>query len=169
MIMFKIIFLGSFYRSYYRCTSQSCNVKKRVERSFTDPSIVVTTYEGQHTHPCTVLPRGLISGSGYGSGFNASVQGAITPFVVPMQVANNNHFQMSYGNSLVPQQLNQFGNNVVCTNTIGSSVSSSCSLLGSQERCNFGGVSAPLPLNAALLTDHGLLQDILPSIMKKQE
>lgn len=38
-------------RSYYRCTSASCNVKKRVERSWNDPNIVVTTYEGQHTHP----------------------------------------------------------------------------------------------------------------------
>ncbi|KAG6417793.1 hypothetical protein SASPL_119986 [Salvia splendens] len=37
--------------SYYRCTNPTCNVKKRVERSCTDPTIVVTTYEGQHTHP----------------------------------------------------------------------------------------------------------------------
>ncbi|CAO2818673.1 unnamed protein product [Amaranthus hypochondriacus] len=156
----KAVKNSPFPRSYYRCTSQSCNVKKRVERSFTDPSIVVTTYEGQHTHPCTVLPRGLISGSGYGSGLNANIHGAISPFVVPMQMANNNHFQMNYGNSLVPDQLSQFGNV-----TIGSSVSPSCSLLGTQERCNFG---TPLQLNAALLTDHGLLQDILPSIMKKE-
>ncbi|KAG0494111.1 hypothetical protein HPP92_005105 [Vanilla planifolia] len=27
------------------------------ERSSTDPSVVVTTYEGQHTHPSPVLPR----------------------------------------------------------------------------------------------------------------
>ncbi|KAF9590199.1 hypothetical protein IFM89_031854 [Coptis chinensis] len=32
-------------RSYYRCTSQKCTVKKRVEISFQNPSILITTYE----------------------------------------------------------------------------------------------------------------------------
>ncbi|XAR59310.1 hypothetical protein NMG60_11015094 [Bertholletia excelsa] len=40
-----------FPRSYYRCTTEKCRVKKRVERSCQDPSVVVTTYEGQHSHP----------------------------------------------------------------------------------------------------------------------
>ncbi|CAJ1874835.1 unnamed protein product [Sphenostylis stenocarpa] len=65
----KAVKNSPFPRSYYRCTSVSCNVKKRVERSFTDPSIVVTTYEGQHTHPSPVIGRSnnfgsLMSGSG---------------------------------------------------------------------------------------------------------
>ncbi|KAL0705613.1 hypothetical protein Bca4012_072038 [Brassica carinata] len=42
--------------SYYRCTTQKCNVKKRLERSSQDPSIVITTYEGKHNHP---IPSGL--------------------------------------------------------------------------------------------------------------
>lgn len=46
----KAVKNSSFPRSYYRCTSQKCTVKKRVERSYQDPSIVVTTYEGQHNH-----------------------------------------------------------------------------------------------------------------------
>lgn len=45
-------------RSYYRCTSSSCGVKKRVERSCEDPTTVVTTYEGTHAHPCPLTPRG---------------------------------------------------------------------------------------------------------------
>ncbi|CAF2044799.1 hypothetical protein BRARA_I02860 [Brassica rapa] len=47
-------------RSYYRCTTQICNVKKRVERSFQDPSIVITTYEGKHNHPIPSSLRGPV-------------------------------------------------------------------------------------------------------------
>ncbi|KAL0389735.1 UNVERIFIED_CONTAM: WRKY transcription factor 71 [Sesamum calycinum] len=53
----KAVKNSPFPRSYYRCTTASCNVKKRVERSCNDPTIVVTTYEGQHTHPSPVMPR----------------------------------------------------------------------------------------------------------------
>jgi len=35
-----------------------CGVKKRVERSSKDPTVVITTYEGQHTHPSPAVPRG---------------------------------------------------------------------------------------------------------------
>ncbi|KAL4366836.1 hypothetical protein GQ457_05G017580 [Hibiscus cannabinus] len=37
-------------RSYYKCTSVGCNVRKHVERASTDPKAVVTTYEGKHNH-----------------------------------------------------------------------------------------------------------------------
>ena len=45
-------------RSYYRCTTQKCPVKKRVERSYQDPAVVITTYEGKHTHPIPATLRG---------------------------------------------------------------------------------------------------------------
>ncbi|GMH06937.1 hypothetical protein Nepgr_008777 [Nepenthes gracilis] len=39
-------------RNYYRCLSNGCPVKKRVERDGDDPSFVITTYHGIHNHPC---------------------------------------------------------------------------------------------------------------------
>ncbi|XP_010275648.1 PREDICTED: probable WRKY transcription factor 71 [Nelumbo nucifera] len=54
----KAVKNSPYPRSYYRCTSQKCSVKKRVERSFQDPSIVITTYEGQHTHQSPSTLRG---------------------------------------------------------------------------------------------------------------
>nr|URH10319.1 WRKY14 [Phoebe bournei] len=58
----KAVKNSPYPRSYYRCTTQKCSVKKRVERSFQDPSIVITTYEGQHTHQSPATLRGNAGG-----------------------------------------------------------------------------------------------------------
>merc|ERR1711959_577693 len=47
----KLVKGNPYPRSYYKCTSQGCNVRKHVERSQHNPKCVVTTYEGKHTHP----------------------------------------------------------------------------------------------------------------------
>ncbi|XP_009123732.1 WRKY transcription factor 28 [Brassica rapa] len=54
----KAVKNSPYPRSYYRCTTQKCNVKKRVERSLQDPTVVITTYEGQHNHPIPTNLRG---------------------------------------------------------------------------------------------------------------
>ncbi|WOL20619.1 putative WRKY transcription factor 71 isoform X2 [Canna indica] len=54
----KAVKNSPYPRSYYRCTTQKCSVKKRVERSYLNPTIVITTYEGKHTHQCPATGRG---------------------------------------------------------------------------------------------------------------
>ncbi|KAJ6804465.1 putative WRKY transcription factor 12 [Iris pallida] len=46
----KIVKNSLHPRSYYRCTNNNCRVKKRVERLSEDCRMVITTYEGRHTH-----------------------------------------------------------------------------------------------------------------------
>ncbi|KAL9246587.1 hypothetical protein vseg_020104 [Gypsophila vaccaria] len=46
----KAVKNNKFPRSYYRCTQQGCNVKKQVQRLSKDEGVVVTTYEGVHSH-----------------------------------------------------------------------------------------------------------------------
>ncbi|KAI5655419.1 hypothetical protein M9H77_32606 [Catharanthus roseus] len=50
---------SSHPRSYYRCTHHTCNVKKQIQRLSKDTSVVVTTYEGIHSHPCEKLMETL--------------------------------------------------------------------------------------------------------------
>ncbi|CAK9139265.1 unnamed protein product [Ilex paraguariensis] len=58
----KAVKNSPYPRSYYRCTTQKCTVKKRVERSYQDPTIVITTYEGQHNHHVPATLRGNVAG-----------------------------------------------------------------------------------------------------------
>ncbi|KNA16399.1 hypothetical protein SOVF_089450 isoform A [Spinacia oleracea] len=46
----KVVKGNPFPRSYYRCTSVKCNVRKYVERALDEPSAFITTYEGRHNH-----------------------------------------------------------------------------------------------------------------------
>ncbi|KAL9241178.1 hypothetical protein vseg_015319 [Gypsophila vaccaria] len=60
-------------RSYYRCSTAGCPVKKHVERASYDSKVVITTYEGEHEHNIpavrTVVPQTPTPSSG-GTGSN---------------------------------------------------------------------------------------------------
>jgi hypothetical protein len=130
----KAVKNSSFPRSYYRCTTGSCNVKKRVERCFSDPSIVVTTYEGQHTHPSPVMQR---SPAAAYSGFSSD------PFLPPAQMVLSRHPQRFLFN--------------------GSSTAAAFNSAAGTQQLGF------CPQSSPLLIDHGLLQDVVPLSVIKEE
>lgn len=147
------------YRSYYRCTSASCNVKKRVERSFSDPSVVMTTYEGQHTHPSPLTSRQFSHGGAPPTPAVGAAAFAL-PFARTSLLPPHYQFlqhQQHFAEGLSPILLsNNFGNNNN-DNIIGSG------FLNERRFCTSTG-----PANL-LIPDHGLLQDIVPSHMLKQK
>ncbi|WOG83848.1 hypothetical protein DCAR_0103026 [Daucus carota subsp. sativus] len=146
----KAVKNSPFPRSYYRCTSTSCNVKKRVERSFNDPSIVVTTYEGQHTHQSPVMPRGIHAGV-------SSVSG-ISPLNFPANIHMNNLMmqqQQNSNNFALPSNCSQ--NTMMNNYPNGYTIADGGGL-------GFGPSSA-----MAFLRDNGLLQDVVPSMIRTED
>ncbi|KAK9139163.1 hypothetical protein Scep_008844 [Stephania cephalantha] len=153
----KAVKNSPYPRSYYRCTNATCGVKKRVERSCTDPSVVVTTYEGQHTHPSPMMPRGgfaaaaagvshplLSSTTSYGSGIASLIQMNISTHNVQQQPFFHHNMPL-----VVPHHLISLGSSVLrplqgYSNILGHDQGSFC-----HSTSTFQG-------------DHGLLQDVLP-------
>ncbi|KAJ3684114.1 hypothetical protein LUZ61_013278 [Rhynchospora tenuis] len=72
-------------RSYYKCTTSNCPVRKHVERAAHDIRSVITTYEGKHNHD---LP------SGRGSRMNNStlVTRPVPGMLNPYQASSNGFF-----------------------------------------------------------------------------
>lgn len=132
------------YRSYYRCTSVSCNVKKHVERSLSDPTIVVTTYEGKHTHPNPIMSRS-----------SAVRAGSLLP--PPAECTTNFASDQNYD---ISQYYNQQRQQVLF-NTLSS--------LGFPSKNMNATFSQDRPLCNPRVQDNGLLQDVVPSHMFKEE
>ncbi|PON69467.1 WRKY domain containing protein [Parasponia andersonii] len=98
----KAVKNSPYPRSYYRCTTQKCTVKKRVERSFQDPSIVITTYEGQHNHHCPATLRGnaaaMLSPSLLASAASVGTPNLHHEFFTQLLPINNTNHHLHYSN-----------------------------------------------------------------------
>nr|QCV57282.1 WRKY transcription factor [Fagopyrum tataricum] len=156
----KAVKNSPFPRSYYRCTAPACNVKKRVERCFNDPSTVITTYEGQHIHPSPAMTRGASGGSYLtgllpDTGFSRGVANVPGMFNLPLQMG-------VIANSLS----STYSSNI--NNVIGSLPSSNTNHIRSNTLSN-GSYDQSSQASAAILRDNGLLQDIVPSLMRVNE
>ncbi|XP_057966027.1 WRKY transcription factor 23 isoform X1 [Malania oleifera] len=163
----KAVKNSPFPRSYYRCTTATCNVKKRVERSFSDPSIVVTTYEGQHTHPVspTGMPRSAAAGfppprlssgispaAAYAMAAAPGVQVRALPY---SDDQINQYLQLKHQQQQQQQQMMYFNGNLPLLSSF------------AWRNGSLAGTSVPTT-TSDLLRDHGLLQDIVPTNMRKE-
>lgn len=141
----KAVKNSPFPRSYYRCTNTKCTVKKRVERSSEDSSIVITTYEGQHCHHTVGFPRGgLISHE------TAAFTSQLTP--LPSQFYHPSGVQ--YPQELVPMHV------APESRTMPGET-------GSSEARRLPETSQPAAATQ-LPTDEGLLGDIVPPGMRSR-
>ncbi|KAL8469531.1 hypothetical protein ACS0TY_032396 [Phlomoides rotata] len=67
-------------RSYYKCTSTGCNVRKHVERASHDLKSVITTYEGKHNHDVPAARNSAHANSG-GSNTHSTQQAPATSHI----------------------------------------------------------------------------------------
>ncbi|KAK6913665.1 WRKY domain [Dillenia turbinata] len=174
----KAVKNSPFPRSYYRCTSAACGVKKRVERSCEDPTIVVTTYEGQHTHPSPLMPRGSIGiippaeiSSGYRGASTITSTSSSTSLLYNVPQIFSRHLQQHqppqpyFHNppSIMPPSFLSFS-----SSSTTSSVTNSPSMFPSNYNYNQKKRFNPSSQSSLMLRDHGLLEDIVPSQMRKE-
>ncbi|KAL1226229.1 WRKY transcription factor 23 [Cardamine amara subsp. amara] len=153
----KAVKNSPFPRSYYRCTTASCNVKKRVERSFRDPSTVVTTYEGQHTHISPLASRPISTGGFFGSSGAASNLGnGSFGFPIESSTLISPQFQqlVHYHQQRQQQEL------LSCFGGVNEYLNSHANEYGDDDR---------VKKSRGLVKDNGLLQDVVPSHMLKEE
>ncbi|GKB68307.1 probable WRKY transcription factor 71 [Tanacetum coccineum] len=132
---------STYLRSYYRCTTQKCTVKKRVERSYQDPSTVITTYEGQHNHHLPATLRGNVGGMLYPQSMIAA-QGA-------MMASGGSSFSHEFLSQIPHGFYNSGGG------ASSGSIYQQTSLAPMHQQFQ--------------IPDYGLLQDMVPSMTFKQE
>ncbi|KAG0501005.1 hypothetical protein HPP92_001077 [Vanilla planifolia] len=156
----KAVKNSPFPRSYYRCTSALCGVKKRVERSSKDPTVVVTTYEGKHTHHNPVAPRGsqlLLTNSTPPSAVTAAF---LPPAIGDVQGGLQNRLPV-FNPFLLSSKPSDFRR----------------PFSGAPPPCSWASTAAAfsddrrysMPSTAKALRDHGLLQDLIPSELYKED
>lgn len=91
-------------RSYYKCTTIGCPVRKHVERASQDLRAVITTYEGKHNHDVPAA-----RGSGYAT--NRPVQDPSSAPIRPAAIAGHSNYTTSSRTPYTLQMLQNNNNN----------------------------------------------------------
>ena len=90
-------------RSYYKCTTNGCPVRKHVERASHDMRAVITTYEGKHNHDVPAA-----RGSGYTT--NRLAQDPSSAPIRPNAIAGHPSYTTSSQAPYTLQMLHQNNN-----------------------------------------------------------
>uniref|UniRef100_A0ACD5TZP3 Uncharacterized protein n=1 Tax=Avena sativa TaxID=4498 RepID=A0ACD5TZP3_AVESA len=171
----KAVKNSPFPRSYYRCTTQKCPVKKRVERSYQDAAVVITTYEGKHTHPIPATLRGsaahhLLAAHAHGlhyphfrmpaphpatPGSAFRPDGALSNFLHQQQQVQGGGVHHAAMQQQHQQQLAAAESEMRQANAMGAGGASSASAAATAN------TGAPLRVEHFMSPDYGLLQDML--------
>lgn len=125
----------------------------------------MTTYEGQHTHPSPLTPRGLSAAIFQDS----RAFGSTMPTLMQMNNLQS-HYQQQQQQQLLPSSYftshfnqNTYPNNTTLTTLLSHPAPNLNSFTPSSTNVN---VSNP---NQGFIRDHGLLQDLIPSLVPKEE
>ncbi|CAL5213775.1 unnamed protein product [Lathyrus oleraceus] len=147
----KAVKNSPYPRSYYRCTTQKCTVKKRVERSYEDPTTVITTYEGQHNHPVPTSLRGNAAAM-----FTPSLLSAPTPF------SYGSNFPQDFLLHMHHHHNNTF--NISSQPSSTNSASVAASIFSHNNNVNNSLLHQYQQQQQLVPDQYGLLQDIVPSM-----
>ncbi|KAL9274488.1 WRKY transcription factor 28-like protein [Drosera capensis] len=167
----KAVKNSPYPRSYYRCTAQKCTVKKRVEWSFQDPSVVITTYEGQHNHHVPSTLRGQVT---------ASAAGIMLPYPLltpqPLPAMGRDSTKPNYDQQLFfHMRGSRHGGGNSSSVQRASSMSSYVPASSSTVATSVTHQRLGYPVHHDQMQhyvgddNYGLLQDVVPSFILKQE
>nr|GME16132.1 probable WRKY transcription factor 14 [Ipomoea batatas] len=84
---------GSPYpRGYYRCSSsKGCSARKQVERSRTDPNMLVITYTSEHNHPWPTQRNALAGSTRSQAAKNAAAKSSLSQTPTPNDTQTDPH------------------------------------------------------------------------------
>ncbi|KGN58716.1 hypothetical protein Csa_002693 [Cucumis sativus] len=89
-------------RSYYKCTSLGCPVRKHIERAANDMRAVITTYEGKHNHE---VPAARGSGGGGYNTINRPIPTNIPMALRPLSSVTSHSFPANFPAAFRPGNL----------------------------------------------------------------